>query len=70
MDFRQIEAFVAVVQTNGFSSAAEQLHISQPSVSAYIAALERELGHPLINRSTKTLIVNKLKNQSAFLLVR
>jgi len=55
MDFRQIEAFAAVVQTNSFSSAAEQLHISQPSVSAYIAALERELGHPLINRSTKTL---------------
>ncbi|MCL2579236.1 MAG: selenium metabolism-associated LysR family transcriptional regulator [Oscillospiraceae bacterium] len=55
MDFRQIEAFVAVAQTAGFSAAAEHLHISQPSVSAYVATLERELGHSLINRSTKTL---------------
>lgn len=55
MDFRQIEAFVKVVELASFSKAASLLHISQPSVSAYIAALEKELDAVLLNRSTRTL---------------
>ena len=55
MDFRQIEAFIKVVEIASFSRAAEELHVSQPSISAYIASLEKELGTVLINRSTKTL---------------
>ena len=55
MEFRQIEAFIKVVELASFSKAAEELHISQPSVSTYISSLERELGTVLINRSTKVL---------------
>lgn len=55
MDFRQIEAFVKVVELCSFSRAAEEMHISQPSVSNYISALEKELDTVLINRSTKVL---------------
>ena len=55
MDFRQLEAYIKVVELAGFSKAADDLHISQPSVSAYIKALEKELGVVLINRSTKEL---------------
>jgi len=55
MDFRQLEAFIKVVELAGFSKAASELHISQPSVSAYIKSLEKELGVVLINRSTKEL---------------
>ena len=55
MDFKQIEVFIKVVEMAGFSKAASELHISQPSVSAYIKALENELGVVLINRSTKVL---------------
>jgi len=55
MDFRQIEVFIKVVEMAGFSKAASELHISQPSVSAYIKSLENELGVILINRSTKVL---------------
>ena len=55
MDFRQVEVFIKVVEMAGFSKAASELHISQPSVSAYIKALENELGVILINRSTKVL---------------
>ena len=57
MDFRQIEAFVKVVELASFSKAAEELHISQPSVSTYINSLEKELNAVLINRSTKTLTI-------------
>ena len=55
MDFRQIEAFIKVVELGGFSKAADELHISQPSVSTYITSLENELHTILINRSTKSL---------------
>lgn len=43
---RRIEVFVAVADAGGFSAAAERLGISQPSVSAHVRALERELGGP------------------------
>ena len=55
MDFRQIEAFIKVVELANFSKAADELHISQPSVSTYITSLEKELNVILINRSTKVL---------------
>lgn len=55
MDFRQIEAFIRVVELASFTKAAEELHISQPSVSTYITSLEKELNAILINRSTKVM---------------
>jgi DNA-binding transcriptional LysR family regulator len=55
MEFRQIEAFIKVVELASFSKAAEELYISQPSVSTYITSLEKELNAILINRSTKVL---------------
>ena len=55
MDFRQLEAYVKVIEFAGFSRAAEALFLSQPSVSTYIISLEKELDVTLINRSTKEL---------------
>ncbi len=55
MDFRQLEAFVKVVELSSFSKAAEALFVSQPSISTYITTLEAELNTILINRSTKVL---------------
>jgi DNA-binding transcriptional LysR family regulator len=47
-----MEAFVRVVETGSFSSAATQLRIGQPSVSKLIAHLEDRLGVRLLLRST------------------
>lgn len=55
MDFRQLEAFIKVVELGSFSRAAEELYVSQPSISSYITSLEKELDAVLINRSTKVL---------------
>ena len=55
MDFRQLEAYIKVVELGSFSKAAEELYVSQPSVSSYITALEKELNTVLINRSTKII---------------
>jgi DNA-binding transcriptional LysR family regulator len=50
MDFGQIEAFVQVSAYNSFSRAAEVLQLTQPSITARIQALERELGEELFER--------------------
>ncbi len=51
MDLRQLEYFVAVVETASFTRAAERVHISQSGVSAQVRQLERELGQTLLDRS-------------------
>ncbi|MCL2405599.1 MAG: selenium metabolism-associated LysR family transcriptional regulator [Defluviitaleaceae bacterium] len=53
MDFKQLEAYVQVIEHASFSKAAEAIFMSQPSVSTYITALEKELATTLISRSTK-----------------
>ncbi|MBJ27393.1 MAG: hypothetical protein CL776_01085 [Chloroflexi bacterium] len=50
MEFGQIEAFSAVVRNSSFSKAAIELGITQPSLSARIIALEKELGDPMFHR--------------------
>jgi DNA-binding transcriptional LysR family regulator len=46
-----MEYFVAVADERNFTRAAAKLHVTQPGVSAQIRQLERELGHPLLDRS-------------------
>lgn len=48
-----MEAFVAVVETGGFSAAARNLGVSRAVVGKRVAALEKELGAQLLNRTTR-----------------
>ncbi len=50
MDRRQVQAFLAVLDHGGFSAAADELGLTQPSVSQSVASWERELGFPLFQR--------------------
>jgi DNA-binding transcriptional LysR family regulator len=50
VEARQLRYFLAVVDHGGFSRAAEELLIAQPSLSQAIAGFERELGMPLFHR--------------------
>lgn len=50
MEMRQLQYFLAVARHENFTRAAEQVHVSQPSLSVQVAALEEELGTRLFDR--------------------
>lgn len=53
MEIRQLRYFIAVADTLNFSRAAESVYLSQPAFSRQIMDLEREVGVPLLRRSTR-----------------
>jgi DNA-binding transcriptional LysR family regulator len=53
MELRHLEYFVAVADERSFTRAAARLHVVQSGVSAAVKALERELGAPLLERTSK-----------------
>lgn len=50
---RQLEAFVAVVETRNFTRAAQRLHVAQSAISLMVRELERQLGVRLFDRTTR-----------------
>src|SRR5215210_2768976 len=46
----RLRAFAALARRGSFSGAAEELYVSQPAVSKHLAALEAEVGKPLVSR--------------------
>lgn len=53
---RQLEYFVALVDTGSFKAAADQCGISQPSLSVQLATLEKRLGQRLVERGRAGVI--------------
>jgi DNA-binding transcriptional LysR family regulator len=53
VELRQLVYFDAVVRHGGFTRASAQLRVAQPAVSAQVRRLERELGTPLLHRTTR-----------------
>lgn len=53
MDVRVLRYFLAVAREQSFSSAAERLYLSQPTLSRQLSALEEELGKTLLVRGSK-----------------
>ena len=53
MDLRVLQYFLAVAREQSISAAAEALHLSQPTLSIQLKALEQELGKQLLIRRTK-----------------
>lgn len=59
MTLDQIKTFLFIVRYGSVRAAAQQLHITQPALSARLAALEESLGAPLFERRAKGLVLTK-----------
>ena len=53
MNLKQLEAFVQIADSGSFSKAAKELYLTQPTISAHVSTLEKELNTRLFVRNTK-----------------
>lgn len=59
MDLHQLRVFSSVYKNRSFSKAAEEMHLTQPTVSDHIMSLEEELDCKLFDRLGRTIIPTK-----------
>ncbi len=60
MELHQLRYFCAIADTGSFSRAAQQSHVSQPSLSQQIGKLEDELGARLFDRLGRSVRLTEL----------
>ena len=59
LDGRLVEYFLVVAREQNMTKAAAELHVSQPALSAQIAALEKQLGIKLFKRTNKSTLLTE-----------
>ncbi len=59
MDIRILRYFLTVAKEQNFTRAAEQLNITQPTLSRQLAALEKELGTTLFIRGNRSITLTE-----------
>lgn len=59
MELRVLKYFLAIAREENFTKAAQQLHLTQPTLSRQIADLEQELGVKLFVRSNHNIILTE-----------
>ena len=55
MEFRQLRSFIALVECENFTLAAQKTYVSQPTISTHLKILEEELDTQLVIRDTKKI---------------
>ena len=59
MELRVLRYFLAVVQEQSITKAAERLYIAQPSLSKQMQSLEKEIGRPLFLRGSRKITLTE-----------
>ncbi len=57
MQFYQLNAFIKVAEKKNFSRAADELYLSQSTVSSHISSLERHFGQKLFDRLGREVVL-------------
>lgn len=60
MQFEHLLYLTSVIENKSMNKAAKELYCSQPTISAAIKSIEKELGYPVIERTTKGVKPTKL----------
>src|SRR3954464_11363379 len=60
LNFHHLRYFWMVARKGGVRRAAEEMHVSQPSVSAQLKLLEESLGQKLFRRSGRNLVLTEV----------
>ena len=60
LNFHHLRYFWTVARKGGVRKAAEELHVSQPSISAQLGLLEEALGEKLFKRSGRNLVLTEM----------
>lgn len=55
MELRVLKYFLAVARHRNITRAAEELHLTQPTLSRQLQDLEEELGTPLFTREKRRM---------------
>lgn len=59
LDWQQWQYFLQISYAGSLSKAADQLGVSQPTLSRHLLALEKQLGQSLFDRSTQGLTLTR-----------
>ena len=55
MNYSKLDYFITIAETGNLTKAAENLYVSQPSLSQYLKRLENSLGAELFDRNSSPL---------------
>jgi DNA-binding transcriptional LysR family regulator len=64
MELRQLRYLIAIAEEGSFTRAAAFTHVAQPALSRQIQKLERELGLPLVDRTTRRATLTPAGHQA------
>lgn len=63
LSLRQMQIFEAVVRLGGYTRAAEELHLTQPTVSMQIKKLSDTIGYPLLEKVGSNLLTTAVGDE-------
>lgn len=59
LDIHQLEIFCKIVELKSFSRTAQEMYLTQPTISQHMSSLESYLGTKLLDRLEKKLLLPK-----------
>lgn len=68
LDIHQLEIFTRVAELKNFSRAAQEMYLTQPTISQHMSSLESYLGTKLFDRLGKEVVLTRAGEVYAHLL--